>query len=82
MANRNKPIKRRNHAPKIQNTDNLADEAIIRLPTVCNVTGLGASTVWAHVNRGLLPPPVPLEGNRTGWVWGTIRRYLAAKVEG
>jgi predicted DNA-binding transcriptional regulator AlpA len=74
-----KTNKKRSHAPKIQDTSNLADTALIRLPTVSNLTGLAASTIWRKVKEGNFPSPVAITGNRVGWVFGSVRQWLVGR---
>lgn len=40
---------------------------IIRLPEVCNRTGLARSTVYKLVRQGVFPRPVKLTPKASGW---------------
>jgi len=61
----------------------------VRLPTVCAITGLGRSTVWAWVRKGRFPAPVKLSARVSAWSVDDVREWMvdpqawqAAKSEG
>lgn len=59
-----------------QNFSKLPDDARIDVKSVAAVLGIGKSTVWNWVARGLLPAPSRL-GRTTRWAAGSIRKIVA-----
>lgn len=59
-----------------QNFTLLPDDARIDVKSVAAVLGIGVSTVWNWVARGLLPAPSRL-GRTTRWAVGSIRKIAA-----
>ena len=59
--------------------DSLPDSAHVRLPIVAALRGSSPATVWRHVKAGLLPAPVKLGPNTTGWRVGELRAALKAR---
>lgn len=56
----------------------LPDDARVRLPTVCAVTGKAASTIYQDIQRGYFPRPRRLGHSRSvGWRVGDVRAWLA-----
>lgn len=49
----------------------------VRLPTICAVTGLARSTVWAWVRRRRFPAPTKLSARATAWNVTEVRAWLA-----
>ena len=56
-------------------------EAIIRLPTVKNRTGLCRSTIYLLVKEGTFPAPVSLGERAVGWVESEITDWIASRIE-
>lgn len=57
-------------------------ERFLRLPEVCERTGLRRSTVYRRMKAGQFPSPIPL-GNPhiVGWLESEITAYITAQVE-
>lgn len=55
-----------------QNFSKIPDDARIDVKSVAAVLGIGVSTAWSWVARGIIPPPTRL-GRTTRWRAGTIR---------
>jgi len=55
--------------------DSLPDAAIVRVPTVMELFGISAPTVWRWTKSGHLPQPVKVMGI-TGWLVGDLREKL------
>jgi len=55
---------------------------MLRIHEVCRVTGLGRSTVWSYVNKGLLPPQVKIGSKAVGWPSMEIDRVVQARIAG
>lgn len=54
----------------------LEDMAILRLPDVMRLTGLGRSCIYKMMSDGLFPRSVPLSPRAVGWVTKDIRSWL------
>lgn len=59
-----------------QNLSKLPDDARIDVKSVAAILGIGVSTAWNWVARGLLPQPTRL-GRTTRWRAGSIREIAA-----
>lgn len=59
-----------------QNLSKLPDDARIDVKSVAAVLGIGVSTAWSWVARGIIPPPSRL-GRTTRWNAGSIRKIAA-----
>jgi predicted DNA-binding transcriptional regulator AlpA len=57
--------------------DSLPDAAIVRVPTVMELFGISAPTVWRWTKSGQLPQPVRVMGV-TGWRVGDLRVLLSS----
>ena len=69
----------------------LPDEAIVRLPQVKAMTGLGRTTIYDEIKKGLFPRQIKITRHAVGWPMGVIRAYVrdplnwkpaASQVEG
>lgn len=49
---------------------------IIRLRQVCELSGLGKSTVWERARSGAFPAPVKLGPNSTGWKKAEVLAWI------
>ena len=49
---------------------------ILRLPQVCEFTGLGRSTIYKKLSDGSFPPPVRLGPRAIGWRTRDIVSWL------
>lgn len=57
--------------------DSLPDSGLVRLPTVAELFGVSAPTVWRWSRTGQLPKPVKI-GGVTCWRVGDLRERLNA----
>ncbi|MFM9860607.1 AlpA family transcriptional regulator [Pseudoxanthobacter sp. M-2] len=55
-------------------------QQILRLPEVKRATGLGRSSIYAHIAEGRFPKPVPLSGRAVGWLESEIAAWQASRV--
>jgi prophage regulatory protein len=58
--------------------DSLPDYAVIRLPVVLAVTGIGRASFLRGVQVGTFPPPVQIGPRSVAWRVGDIRALLAS----
>lgn len=54
-------------------------EALLRLSTVSDITGLGRSTIYAKLKAGEFVEPVRLGARCTRWKAGDVQAWLAAQ---
>jgi len=59
---------------------NLEDLAILRLPEVKRLTGLGRSSIYQMIKDGVFPRPVSLSLRAVGWTAGDIRLWLETRI--
>lgn len=63
----------------LKNFDSLPESAFVRQPIVQSLFGCSASTIWRMVDRGTLPAPRKVSGERiNAWQVGPLRKALAA----
>ena len=61
-------------------TTALEDLAILRLPEVKRLTGLGRSSIYQMIKDGVFPRPVSLSLRAVGWTAGDIRSWLETRI--
>lgn len=57
----------------------LEDMAIIRMPDVKRLTGLGRTSIYQMMANGVFPHSVALGARAVGWIVGDIRKWLQDK---
>jgi len=57
----------------------LEDIAIIRMPEVKRLTGLGRTSIYHMMANGVFPRSVALGARAVGWIVGDIRKWLQSK---
>ncbi|WP_413698969.1 helix-turn-helix transcriptional regulator [Psychromonas sp. KJ10-10] len=55
---------------------------IYRQPTVSNLFGIGKSSTYERIKKGILPPPISLGGRSVGWVASEVESVLKAMIRG
>jgi prophage regulatory protein len=53
---------------------------LIRLPAVCELTGLSRSSVYALSKTGAFPKPVKLSERSSGWPESAVRAWIAQRI--
>jgi prophage regulatory protein len=53
--------------------------AILRLPRVMEVTGLGRSSIYAFIAGGTFPAPISLSTRAVGWTSESIDAWIASR---
>jgi len=56
--------------------------ALVRLPSVIALTGMGRATIYDFMQRGLFVHPVKLGPKLAAWPRGEIDRINAARIAG
>ena len=65
-----------------QSVQNTSAVQIQRLPTVSNLTGLSRSTIYRRINQSLFPRPIPIGGDRVGWLSTEVEAINKARISG
>jgi len=55
-------------------------DRFLRRPEVEHVTGLGRSTIYAKMDSGEFPKPVPLSGGAVGWLESEIAAWQEKRI--
>jgi prophage regulatory protein len=55
---------------------------LLRLPDVMEGTGLSRASVYLHVGKGVLPPPVKIGERSAAWPEAEIEAINAARIAG
>jgi prophage regulatory protein len=64
-----------------QGNPNMAEQTVIlRLPELCKRVGLGRSTLYALVQRGQFPRPIPLSQRTVGWSAAEVEQWIAERI--
>jgi prophage regulatory protein len=63
-------------------TPTITGPRLLQLPEVCKVTGLGVTSIYGHVKRGLYTPPVKLSVRSSAWPENEVAAINAARVSG
>jgi len=56
-------------------------EKILRFPDVKRVTGLGRSTIYDFISKGVFPKPVKLGPRAVGWHSAEIAEWIESRRE-
>lgn len=54
---------------------------ILRLSSVKQKTGLGRSTIYSYMQRGLFPKPILLGSKCVGWLANEVEGWLAQQIK-
>lgn len=60
---------------------NKANEKILRLTDVKEITGLSRSTIYNKISKNTFPKPVSLGVRATGWVQREINDWIAQRID-
>ena len=55
---------------------------LLRLGRVKDLTGLGTTSVYGHIQLGLMPPPIKLTERTSAWPEDEIAAINAARIAG
>lgn len=55
-------------------------EELLRLPRVCQTTGLGRSTIYALIARQEFPEPIRLGARAVAWPASQIEQWVQARI--
>ena len=61
---------------------NTHDDPFIRFKDQETITGLGRTTVYNYVQRGLMPAQTKLGPRACGWPLSTLREWMASRPKG
>lgn len=56
----------------------LIGRKVLRLPEVCQVSGLSRATIYKKIAEGGFPPPLRLGARAVGWRLSDIDAWIAA----
>lgn len=59
----------------------MAKQSLLRLPAVKARTGHSRSSIYAAINRGEFPAPVPIGARAVAWVESEIDRYIEDQIK-
>jgi len=67
--------------PQVQHTTEATPPAILRLPEVMRLTGLGRSTIYRLLAVGQFPAPVQLSVRAVGWRRTDVDHWTAERPQ-
>lgn len=51
----------------------------LRIKQVCDITGLGRTTIWRAAKEGKFPKPIKLGERAVGWVYSDVCDWLESR---
>ncbi|MGH1461281.1 MAG: helix-turn-helix transcriptional regulator [Neptuniibacter sp.] len=51
-------------------------DRVLKLKEVMDITSLGSSTIYRHMEKGTFPKQVKIGGQRVGWMESDINKWL------
>ena len=57
-------------------------DSFLRLNNVKERTGLGRSSIYLYIKRGLFPAPIKLGARSVGWLESDIQAWIMSKKQG
>lgn len=55
-------------------------QSLLRLPAVCERTGLPKTTIYRLIREGKFPAPIPLAGRTRAWDSTAVDGWIAACI--
>lgn len=55
--------------------------SVLRLPTVCRITGLRRSTIYRMQANGQFPQRIKIGARAVGWIEREVQEWLAIRIE-
>ena len=55
---------------------------LIRLPVVCERTGLGVTSIYGRIREGVFPPPIKLTARASAWPEHEVDEIVRAIIAG
>lgn len=59
---------------------NLSYDPIIKLPKVCEITGLSKSSIYDKMKEGTFPQSVQISSRSVGWLLSEINEFIQERV--
>jgi len=59
----------------------MAQQSLLRLPAVKARTGQSRSSIYAAIQRGEFPKPVPIGARAVAWVESEIDEYIERQIQ-
>jgi len=53
---------------------------LIRLPAVCELTGLSRASVYSYISSGMFTRPASLGGRAVAWVHSEVQEWIAGRI--
>jgi len=60
----------------------MANEKLLRLPKVSEMTGLGKSTIWRWIKNGKFPKQVKLSNTISVWKLSEVQTWIDTQLKG
>lgn len=62
--------------------DKRQHDRVLKLKEVMEITSLGSSTIYRHMDNGTFPRQIKLGGLRVGWMESDINQWLERRMSG
>jgi prophage regulatory protein len=56
-------------------------ELILKKPSVLNMVGMSAPTLWRRVKDKSFPQPISLGGRSVGWLQSEVNEWIKTRVD-
>lgn len=57
-----------------------SSKVILRLPQVCQKTGLSRATIYAQMKKGLFPAQISLGERSKGWLESSVESWIDSRI--
>jgi prophage regulatory protein len=73
------PTREAASAPPLESEADVGDDVLLRLPAVKAKTGLGRSTIYADMKKGVFPQPRRISARCVAWSSASIQQWMDAR---
>jgi prophage regulatory protein len=65
----------------VRNSLKVQSMKVLRLPSVCELTGVPRSTLYLYIKNNQFPKPVKLGIKSVGWIQEEVEQWLLQRME-
>lgn len=65
----------------VRNSLKVQNMKVLRLPSVCELTGVPRSTLYLYIKNNQFPKPIKLGIQSVGWIQEEVEQWLRQRME-
>ena len=65
----------------VRNSLKVQSMKVLRLPSVCELTGVPRSTLYLYIKNNQFPKPIKLGVQSVGWIQAEVEQWLRQRME-